>query len=54
MTDSPTDQPARRPRRVYSRPPIDGTEEEFDAWVDAFVTSLDWVRNEPTASSDGP
>jgi hypothetical protein len=32
-----TDDKKLAPRRVYSRPPVDGTEEDLDAWVDAFV-----------------
>lgn len=28
------------PKRVYGRPPVGGTGEELEAWVDAFIDAL--------------
>lgn len=37
-SDKRTDPP--KPRRIYARPPIDGTEEELVAWAQAFYEAL--------------
>ena len=52
MTDtSPVD--ARNQRQpVLSRPPVEGTDEEIDAWADAFVEAvLGPVDDQPRNSS---
>jgi len=52
MTDtSPVD--ARNQRQpVLSRPPVEGTDEEIDAWADAFVEAvLGPVDDQPRDSS---
>jgi hypothetical protein len=39
MTDVPGDS-ARGERRVYGRPPVDGTDEEIEEWASAFVDAV--------------
>jgi hypothetical protein len=38
-------EPRHAQRRLFQRPPLDGTDEELEAWAEAFVnTALDEVK----------
>ena len=39
MAEEPSQTP-RGPKRVYSRPPVGGTDEEWDEWADALVEAI--------------
>ena len=40
MSDTPFREPPPSSNLVYSRPPIDGTDEEIDAWASDFVDTV--------------
>ncbi len=40
MSDAPFREPPPDTKRVYSRPPIDGTDEEIKSWARAFVDAI--------------
>jgi len=40
MTDPPPGNAPHHQRPVLSRPPVEGTDEEIDAWADAFVEAV--------------
>lgn len=47
------DQP---PKRVYSRPPVDGTDEDWDRWANDFAEAIlgPTPADEGSGESDGP
>lgn len=40
MSDTPIREPPPGTKRVYSRPPFDGTDEEIEAWASEFVDAI--------------
>jgi len=40
MTDTPHADAGTQGQPVLSRPPVEGTDEEIDAWADAFVEAV--------------
>jgi hypothetical protein len=40
MSDTPGREPTPGRGRHYSRPPIDGSDEEIDAWAERFIDAV--------------
>ena len=41
---------SEEPRRVYRRPPVEGTDEELDEWVEAFLDTI--IGQEATSDEE--
>lgn len=44
----------KAPKKIFARPPIDGTDEELEAWCEAFIAAMRGKSVEITDQGEKP